>query len=43
MLLVGLWRGRADGGLVPWLAPLRGALARASAVAMHPQVAFSRG
>jgi len=43
MLLVGLWRGRADGGLLPWLAPLRGAFARATAVAMHPQVALSRG
>jgi hypothetical protein len=42
MLLVGLWRGRAEGGLLPWLAPLRGALARAAA-AMQPPAVFSRG
>jgi hypothetical protein len=42
MLIVGLWRGRTDGGLLPWLAPLRGALMRAAAT-MHPPVAISRG
>ena len=36
MLLIGLWRGRKQGGLFPWLAPLRrvaarGALVRAAA------------
>jgi hypothetical protein len=42
MLVIGLWRGRKQGGLLPWLAPLRGAVARAAA-AMHPAVAISRG
>jgi len=43
MLTVGLWRGRADGGLLPSLAPVRGALARAAAL-LHPPVALiSRG
>ena len=31
MLTIGLWRGRRQGGLLPWLQPLRGALARAVA------------
>jgi len=44
MLVVGLWRGRADGGLLPWLAPARRALARAAATTtMPPAAALSRG
>jgi inner membrane protein len=31
MLVIGLWRGRKQGGLLPWFAPLRGALVRAAA------------
>jgi hypothetical protein len=31
MLLIGLWRGRKQAGLAPWLPPLRGALLRAAA------------
>ena len=43
MLVVGLWRGRADGGLMPWLATARGALARVAAVVQPAGVAVSRG
>jgi hypothetical protein len=43
MLVVGLWRGRADGGLLPWLAPLRGAFGRAAAAFQAPAVAISQG
>jgi hypothetical protein len=42
MLVIGLWRGRTQGGLAPWLAPLRGALARAAALVQSP-LALSRG
>jgi hypothetical protein len=43
MLVVGLWRGRANGGLLPWLAPLRGAVSRAAAALQPPAAAISRG
>jgi Bacterial inner membrane protein len=42
MLAIGLWRGRKQGALLPWLAPLRGAVSRAAAL-MHAPVALSRG
>ena len=42
MLVIGLWRGRTQGGLFPFLAPARRALARAAALP-HPPVAISRG
>jgi len=42
MLVIGLWRGRKQAGLAPWLAPLRDVLGRAAAL-LHPPVAISRG
>jgi hypothetical protein len=43
MLVVGLWRGRAPGGLLPLWASLRGALACATAPMPGQAVAISRG